>query len=53
MCFTCPFGVFFFLSMFYTDLLGIEQDSITQVFSFLPLKFENQESIVKKPEKVN
>lgn len=40
----CLFGV----SKFYPDLLEIELDSIAQIISFSPLKFENQKAIVRK-----
>lgn len=42
------FACLVFFSKFYPDLVEIEQDSITQIISFFPLKFVNQEPIIRE-----
>lgn len=42
------FACFVFFSKFYPVLLEIEQDSITQIISFFPFKFVNQEPIIRE-----
>lgn len=42
------FACLVFFSKFYPVLLEIEQDSITQIISFFPLKFVSQEPIIRE-----